>query len=99
MTPLIPDPEIWAKLTPRQKQIFAALCRGWTDKQIGRELNISESTIRGFIQAMYLKANSEHTRHALIVTVCRLSPPSLSRGNKLPINSSVSRDELEFVPS
>ncbi|MGE8406273.1 MAG: response regulator [Pseudomonas sp.] len=38
-------------LTPRQFQVLDLLCHGLSNKMIGRQLNLSEHTVRGHVQA------------------------------------------------
>jgi DNA-binding NarL/FixJ family response regulator len=38
-------------LTPRQCEVLDLLCRGLSNKAIGRRLNLSENTVRGHVQA------------------------------------------------
>lgn len=38
-----------SQLTPRERQVLAALCRGLSNRQIAQELYLSETTIKGTI--------------------------------------------------
>ena len=40
-------------LTPRQLQVLQALCRGLSNKQIGRELGMEEQTVKGHVSATF----------------------------------------------
>lgn len=42
--------------TPRQAEVLALLARGWTDRQVGRSLGISERTVRKHLSAVYEQA-------------------------------------------
>jgi len=42
------------KLTPRQCEVLDLLCQGLPNKMIGRRLNLSENTIRGHVQAIFV---------------------------------------------
>lgn len=42
-------------LSPRQAQIASLLLRGWADKQIAAELDISTHTIRTYLDRMFAK--------------------------------------------
>jgi len=40
----------WRKLTPRQQEVAALICRGYTNREIGRQLNISVSTVKTHVR-------------------------------------------------
>ena len=40
------------QMTPRQCEVLDLLCRGMSNKLIGRELHLSEHTVRGHVQAL-----------------------------------------------
>ena len=40
----------WHKLTPRQQEVAALICRGDTNREIARRLNISVSTVKTHIR-------------------------------------------------
>lgn len=81
MTPLIPDPEIWAKLTEREQTVFAMICEGLPDKAIANKLGLSHRTIINYVQSMSHKARTivplpHHTRTCLVAAICRTIPPA-----------------------
>jgi two-component system nitrate/nitrite response regulator NarL len=41
--------DIFADLTAREEQILASISRGWSNKEIGRELNITEKTVKHYV--------------------------------------------------
>jgi RNA polymerase sigma factor (sigma-70 family) len=43
------------QLSPRERRVLALLERGWSKAQIGRELYISQHTVRTYIQSILLK--------------------------------------------
>ena len=40
----------WHKLTPRQQEVAALICRGYTNREIARQLHISISTVKTHIR-------------------------------------------------
>lgn len=40
-----------ARLTPRQREVLELLCQGLSNKMIGRQLQLSENTVRAHVQA------------------------------------------------
>jgi len=63
-----------ADLTEREREILALLARGWTNKVIASELNLSVNTVRNYVQSVLsklgahskLEAVSTATREAII---------------------------------
>lgn len=43
---------VFPELTPRQADVFRGLMRGLADKQIGRELGVSETTVKTHVRAI-----------------------------------------------
>jgi DNA-binding NarL/FixJ family response regulator len=43
---------LYPELTPRQAEVFRALMRGTSDKQIARELDISDTTVKTHVRAI-----------------------------------------------
>jgi DNA-binding CsgD family transcriptional regulator len=43
----------WNRLTPRQREVFNALCEGLTAKRIGERLKCSPNTVRNHIHWVY----------------------------------------------
>ena len=60
-----------ARLTPRQHQLLGLVAAGRTDRQIGRELGIAESTARKHLQHIFARLNVS-SRTAAVV---RAFPP------------------------
>lgn len=89
-TQLVPDPEIWGGLSLRQRQIFAGICRGETDKEIAQHLGITISTMRNYLRLLSAKAGARN-RTDLIVKMFRLLPPVII-GGAMPVVSCVSEE-------
>jgi len=57
----------WRQLSPRQQQITALICLGYTNQQIATRLNISPETvkshIRGVLTRYGLRSKAELSRH------------------------------------
>jgi two-component system nitrate/nitrite response regulator NarL len=41
--------DIFSDLTAREEQILESISRGWSNKEIGRELNITEKTVKHYV--------------------------------------------------
>jgi DNA-binding NarL/FixJ family response regulator len=58
---------VWRLLSPRQQQITALICLGYTNQQIATRLNISPETvkthIRGVLTRYGLRSKAELSRH------------------------------------
>lgn len=50
--PALKIEQVFPDLTPRQADVFRALMRGFADKQIARELGISETTVKTHVRAI-----------------------------------------------
>jgi len=50
-------PEVWARLTERERDIVACLATGGTDQRIGRTLAISPRTVGKHLENVYRKVN------------------------------------------
>ncbi len=50
-----PRPESNSQLTERELEVLVSAARGWTNKQIGVHLNISDRTVQVHLQAIYQK--------------------------------------------
>jgi two-component system nitrate/nitrite response regulator NarL len=53
------------KLTDREQQVTALVCKGLSNKLIARSLNVTEGTIKAHLHAIYSKL-SLGSRYALI---------------------------------
>jgi DNA-binding NarL/FixJ family response regulator len=48
-----PRPSSLPQLTPRQSEVLAALCKGLPNKQIARDLSMSEKTVKAHITTIF----------------------------------------------
>jgi DNA-binding NarL/FixJ family response regulator len=55
---------MWNQLTPRQQEITALVCLGYTNQQIAVRLNISPETVKSHVRAI-LRRFSLHSRTEL----------------------------------
>ena len=55
--------ELYATLTPRERQVFRSVVRGFLNKQIAFELKISEVTVKLHRSSMMKKMNAHSTAH------------------------------------
>ncbi|MDX1803136.1 MAG: LuxR C-terminal-related transcriptional regulator [Alcanivorax sp.] len=62
-----PPPCAQETLTPREQEIVDRLCTGLSNKEIARDLNISDKTVKTHLQRIY-KKNNVHSRLQLAVT-------------------------------
>jgi len=49
--------QIWETLTPRQKEVTAYICHGFTNKQIAERLFISTETVKTHVKNVFRKFN------------------------------------------
>jgi len=56
-------------LTPREIDILRLIVRGWSNKEIGAELGITETTVKGYLKALFLKLNVVDRTQAAIAAV------------------------------
>lgn len=56
-------------LTPREIDILRLIVRGWSNKEIGAELGITETTVKGYLKALFLKLNVADRTQAAITAV------------------------------
>ena len=54
-------------LTPREKQVLAALILGKTNREIGRELFVAESTVKAHVGAIFRKLGVSSRTEAAVV--------------------------------
>lgn len=70
-TPAVFEIETKFRLTERQQEVLATLCQGLSNKEIARQLNISDNTVRIHIAAI-LNALGAKTRAEAIVIAQKL---------------------------
>jgi DNA-binding CsgD family transcriptional regulator len=49
--------ELWESLTPRQKEIVALVCLGYTNRQIAARLTVSPETVKTHVRNVLYKFN------------------------------------------
>ena len=58
--------EEWSKvLSPRQRQIAVLVARGLSNKEVARELGLSEGTVKIHLHAIFQKLGAKR-RHSLV---------------------------------
>ena len=58
-----------APLTPREKEILNYIAKGYLNKQIAAELNISEQTIKNHVTSILRKLNANVRTEAVVVAI------------------------------
>jgi two-component system, NarL family, nitrate/nitrite response regulator NarL len=54
-------------LTPRQEQVLRCVCAGLSNKQIARQLNLSEATIKMHLKLLYSKLSVNSRTQAIVI--------------------------------
>lgn len=57
------------ELTPREKTVLAEIARGRSNKQIAKELHLSEGTVKGYVSAVLSKLGVEDRTQAALLAV------------------------------
>ncbi len=68
----LPNGDVAKRFPPRQAQVAAGLVRGLSNKGIARELNLSESTVKVYVAAIF-KALDVHSRAGAIAIILNSS--------------------------
>ena len=63
-----PAGSVWAQLTPRQIDVVKQLCRGLTNREIGRELNMQESTVKVHIRSAMKRLSAKNRTELVVIT-------------------------------
>ena len=58
-------------LTPREVQVLQLLARGYSNKDVGLELNLSEDTIKGHLRSITAKLGANNRTHAVTIGIER----------------------------
>lgn len=58
--------EIFESLTDQQVAILSCLCRGYTNKEIAQELNISESNVKTQVRSVLMALDAQNRTQAVI---------------------------------
>lgn len=56
-----------AQLTPRELDVLKRLCRGMANKEIARELDLQEVTVKLHIKTLYRKIDAKNRTHAAMI--------------------------------
>lgn len=56
-----------ALLTPRELDVLKRLCRGMANKEIARELDLQEVTVKLHIKTLYRKIDAKNRTHAAMI--------------------------------
>ena len=71
--PMPSDP--FEELTPRERDVLSLMARGLSNKEIGLDLSLSETTVKGYVSTILSKLNaSDRTQAALIAVRYGLIP-------------------------
>ena len=54
-------------LTPREMDVLRRLCRGMANKEIARELDLQEVTVKLHVKTLYRKINARNRTHAAMI--------------------------------
>lgn len=55
-------------LTPRQEQVLRCICDGFSNKQIARDLNLREATVKMHVKMIYAKLSVSSRSQAIIAS-------------------------------
>lgn len=56
-----------AQLTPREVDVLRRICRGMANKEIARELDLQEVTVKLHVKTMYRKIDARNRTHAAMI--------------------------------
>jgi DNA-binding NarL/FixJ family response regulator len=71
-----PAPAAAVQPSPRELQVLAAVARGLSNAEIGRELFIGEATVKTHLQRLFTKLDVDDRTHAVTVAIERGLLPS-----------------------
>jgi DNA-binding CsgD family transcriptional regulator len=77
--------EHWQKLSPREQDVTAFTCLGYTNRQIAAKLNLSPDTVRGYVRQVLVKFQV-HSKFKLQAQLqgwdfCKWGPPAPDLGD------------------
>lgn len=55
------------QLSQRERQVLSGLCRGWSNKEIARELDLQEVTIKLHVRTLCKKLNAKNRTQAALI--------------------------------
>ena len=56
-----------AQLTSRELEVLKLLCRGLANKEIARELDLQEPTVKLHVKTLYRKIDAKNRTHAAMI--------------------------------
>ncbi|CAN1549585.1 CitB Response regulator containing a CheY-like receiver domain and an HTH DNA-binding domain [Paracoccaceae bacterium] len=56
-----------AQLTPRETEVLRLLCRGLANKEIARDLDLQEVTVKLHVKTLYRKIDARNRTHAAMI--------------------------------
>lgn len=56
-----------AQLTPRETEVLRRLCRGMANKEIARDLDLQEVTVKLHVKTLYRKIDARNRTHAAMI--------------------------------
>lgn len=56
-----------AQLTPRELEVLKLLCRGMANKEIARDLDLQEPTVKLHVKTLYRKIDAKNRTHAAMI--------------------------------
>jgi DNA-binding NarL/FixJ family response regulator len=74
-----PTPPPAAQPSPRELEVLAAVARGLSNAEIGRELFIGEATVKTHLQRLFAKLDVDDRTHAVTIAIERGLLPSPGR--------------------
>ncbi|MFN4091068.1 MAG: response regulator transcription factor [Alphaproteobacteria bacterium] len=82
-----PTLQLNVRLSPRQREILGAIAKGWSNKEIGRAMNISEATVKVQVRNILSRLGvANRTQAAILARDADPAPVSLvaSSGGRSP---------------
>ena len=65
---VLPDPSVVAqKLSDRELQVLAGVCKGLQNKEIAHDFNIKEVTVKMHVRAVIRKLDAKNRTHAAMI--------------------------------
>ena len=65
------DPGTWARLTPQELQIAQLAAEGLSNREIGEALNVTEGTVKGYVNTLLAKLGVRDRTQAVTVALQR----------------------------
>lgn len=61
------ETEFTKQLSRREREVLTGLCRGWANKEIARELDLQEVTIKLHVRTLCRKLNARNRTQAVVI--------------------------------